>query len=787
MAKLSGAKKTKIQLMSRTRFKIEVSGIVQGVGFRPFVYGLAQKNSLSGYVNNTSLGVIIEVEGEAENIREFLSALKNNPPHLAQIDDVSSSEIPCLNSTEFKIIKSRPGENIQTLISPDTAICPDCQSELFESSNRRFRYPFINCTNCGPRFTIIKDIPYDRPKTTMADFVMCKECQDEYENPGDRRFHAQPNACPVCGPQVWLEKCGSNEILFKEDEALQSVSKFLSEGKIIAIKGLGGFHLMVDAGNSDAVKRLRQRKNREEKALALMMKDINVVKDICHVNETEEKLLKSYQSPIVLLKKKNTDTIADEVAPGNPFLGVMLPYTPLHQIVLHDFSKLAGPDKTAALVATSGNRSEEPIAISNDDARIRLTNIADYILLNNRDILVRSDDSVVQVYGKKTMFFRRSRGYAPTPVNIHNEGPVILGTGAELKNVICVAKGKQAFLSQHIGDLENLLAHNFFTETVSHIQRITSTKAEIIAHDLHPGYLSTQWALQQKDVTRFPVQHHHAHMAAVMAEYQLEEPVIGIIMDGTGFGYDKKIWGGEFLVGDYIEIQRFAHLEYMPLPGGDAAIKHPWRTAVAYLHRVFGDRIPELPFMQGLNSQPIIEMVEKDINCVETSSCGRLFDAVAAMSGGKKTVHYEAQAAIEMMNIASTNPGKSRPYNVSFENKKRKISVANIIRAVVKDIEESFNFSEIAGRFHATLIHLFTEAAIAAARETGINKIILSGGVFQNIVLLQGLDTELTKQGFTVFIPQKTPVNDGGIALGQIAITRKLIEKQQENVAYSDQ
>ncbi|MGA2357305.1 MAG: carbamoyltransferase HypF [Terriglobales bacterium] len=643
------------------RRRIEVSGIVQGVGFRPYIYRLATSRHLSGTIRNTSAGVTIEIQGPAETIQDFVEHLPTDAPPLARITGFIVHEIPSASTqagadADFRIIHSHEGEEVRTLISPDVAICADCLREMFDANDRRYRYPFINCTNCGPRFTIIRDIPYDRPSTSMDVFPMCAACLAEYENPLDRRFHAQPNACWDCGPCVELWDRSGQKI--KCSDPIAAAATSLHAGLVVAVKGLGGFHLAVDATNAAAVALLRQRKRRVEKPFAVMVPDVQAASEICDVDDAARSALQSIQRPIVLLPKKsgtNAETklsiIPDEVAPFNRYLGIFLPYTPLHCLLL-----AAGAFK--ALVMTSGNLSEEPIAIDNREAVNRLNGLADQFLVHNRDILLRCDDSVVRVAGGAVRQMRRSRGFVPVPVFLKDEQPSVLAVGGELKNTICLIKGKNAFLSQHVGDLENAESFNFFHEAIEHLERILEIRPEIIAHDLHPDYFSTQWALQQSGVKLVGVQHHHAHIASCMAENHLEGRVIGFALDGTGYGTDGKIWGGEVLIAGYDGFERAAHFEYVPLPGGAAAIREPWRMAVSYLAHHFGREFLEMdfmksgaPFTQGL-SRPkadfLLQMMEKDVNSPLTSSCGRLFDAVAALAGIRQQVNYEAQAAIEL-------------------------------------------------------------------------------------------------------------------------------------------
>jgi len=748
----------------RKRFRI--NGIVQGVGFRPFIYNQANQYKLKGTVSNSADGVIIEVQGFGENIDNFSNAISSEAPPISLISNIQTNEIPLKSESNFSIVQSEKNTSISTLISPDVAVCSDCVGELLNPNDRRFLYPFINCTNCGPRYTIIENIPYDRPFTSMRHFELCPDCHNEYDDPNNRRFHAQPNACPDCGPHVQLHD--SDGSIISIDNPIQETVKRIHNGKIIAIKGLGGFHLAVDANNSKSVKKLRKRKLREEKPLAIMVKSIDEAKIFCHINPDEAKALSSIQSPIVLLKKRRNIPIIDEVAPRNDRIGIMLPYTPLHHILFH----YGAPH----LIMTSANLTEEPICIENEEAFSRLNGIADYFLTHNRDIYIRSDDSVVIHLNEKIHPIRRSRGFAPSPIFVNSKGPTVLAVGGELKNTVCLLKDEKAFVSQHIGDLENMEAFNFFTQTIDHLQRIFESKPESIAYDFHPEYLSTKWVKEQTDIPTLGIQHHHAHLASCMAENHLKDSVIGIIMDGTGYGTDGTIWGGEILIGDYSGFQRFAHFEPMPLPGGDAAIKAPWRTAVAYLQKTFGE-LPDLPFIENLNSSPIVELIEKNVNCPITTSCGRLFDAVAAMSGGLQTIRYEGQAAIEFMQKSNNLDVQPFDFDIKRIDDIRHMLISPIIRNVVNGIQHGESINQLSNRFHKTLIDLFVHTVKIAKDETGISNIVLSGGVFQNHVLFEGIIPKLQYENFNVFTHNKVPMNDGGLSLGQAMITRKQLTK----------
>ncbi|OGO19928.1 MAG: carbamoyltransferase HypF, partial [Chloroflexi bacterium RBG_16_48_8] len=627
---------------------IHITGVVQGVGFRPFIFGLATRLGLLGWVRNTSAGVDIQLDGTAEAIRAFTHALREEAPPLARIDDVNIDEVEPSGFTEFQIMHSQSLEGAFQPISPDVSLCLDCERELFDPQDRRYRYPFINCTNCGPRFTIIKDIPYDRPNTTMEPFQMCADCSLEYHNPLDRRFHAQPVACPNCGPRIWLEM--DKKKVAEDEEALQEARQHLRMGKIVAIKGLGGFHLACDATNAEAVVELRRRKLRVDRAFAIMLPDLAAVEEHCVIGEMERELLLSHERPIVILKRKVASRIVHEVAPGQDTLGVMLPYSPLHSLLMEK-----QPGYPEALVMTSGNLSEEPIATENQEARDRLADLADAFLMHDRGIRTRCDDSVVRVFEKKLYPLRRSRGYAPYPVRLDKEGIPLLAAGAELKNTFCLTRGKYAFLSQHIGDLENYETLRSFEDGIRHLEKLFRVQPEAIGYDLHPNYMATRYALERSEREGLPsigIQHHHAHIAACMAENGLDgrTPVIGVSFDGTGYGDDGASWGGEFLLCDYGGYERVFHLTYIPLPGGDAAVHQPWRLAWAWLDRL-GLEASSLPSLDRAVSPEegriVLQQIDKGINAPPTSSMGRLFDAAAALCGVRHKVNYEAQAAIE--------------------------------------------------------------------------------------------------------------------------------------------
>ena len=751
----------------QARTEIRVSGIVQGVGFRPYVYRLALEQRLAGTIRNTSAGVTIEVEGPAASVEQFLARLPAEAPALARITGIDVRSLALNGEDGFRILASRDGEPMHTLISPDVAICDDCLREMLDPADRRHYYPFINCTNCGPRFTIVRDIPYDRPRTSMAVFPMCPACRAEYEDPLNRRFHAQPNACWDCGPRLELWDAEGKAVA--TDDAVGEAVALLQAGEIVAVKGLGGFHLAADATSHEAVMLLRERKHRVEKPFAVMVPDVAAAERFCELDAAGSEILTSRERPIVLLRAKWPTAIAECVAPGNAYLGVFLPYTPLHHLLFER-------GKFAALVMTSGNVSEEPIAIDNREAVRRLNGLADRFLVHNRDILLRCDDSVVRPLGGRVRQLRRSRGYVPVPVFLDEELPPILAAGGELKNTICLARGNQAFLSQHVGDLENLESYGFFLEAVEHLERILEITPEIIAYDLHPDYFSTKWALEQPGARLVGVQHHHAHVAACMAENHLHGKVIGFALDGTGYGTDGRIWGGEVLLADFSGFERVARLGYVPLAGGAATIREPWRMAVAYLAHHFGRefldrRIPFLREIDGVSLELVLRMMNRKLNSPLTSSCGRLFDAVAALACIRSRVNYEAQAAIEleMAALGSKEEGVY-PMGLVPEGAGWMIDTLPLFEALLDDLERRVPVGAVSRRFHNGLVEVFSRLARLVRDRSGLRQVCLSGGTFQNVLLHEGLRGALEAEGFEVFTHAEVPAGDGGLSLGQAMV-----------------
>jgi len=785
---MSKAAKQSLKLAS-----ISVRGIVQGVGFRPFVYGLAVKHNLKGWVYNTSEDVKIEVEGKAEAVGQFEQELQTKAPPLAYIENIAVEYHRPVGYKSFEIRKSQAQRGKYQLVSPDVATCQACLDEILNPEDRRYRYPFTNCTNCGPRFTIIEGMPYDRASTTMRYFKMCPRCQAEYDNPLDRRFHAQPNACPKCGPRVQLVDNRGNVV--SGSDPIVAAGQLLREGKIVAVKGLGGFLLACDATNDGAVRALRARKNRPSKPFAVMVATLEEARKHCYVLPEEEKLLTSPQSPIVLMIWKAGSSVSREVAPNLWFLGVMLPYTPLHHVLLRDTG--------LPLVMTSGNLSEEPIARDNDEALRRLSGIADYFLVHNRDIYSRYDDSVAMVERGTGQLLRRARSYAPYPIRLPFKTRQVLGCGAEEKNTFCLTRDNYAFVSQHIGDMENMETLEHFDNTISLYKRLFRIEPELIAHDMHPDYLATKYAqeLGAEGMKLVPVQHHHAHVASCLADNGLEGPVIGVAFDGTGMGADGNIWGGEFLVADYHDSRRAGHLEYLPLPGGDAAIKKPYRTAIGYVLTLLGEEglndVTGSPgFIRTKQSHGVpvtqvteVEMevikrqIERKINSPLTSSMGRLFDAISALLGIRGEVDYEGQAAVELEMAAYSSvlargvsdetvstARESYPYRIVEDEGVRIVRLKDLLSAVIEDLQHGVSRGRVSVRFHNTVAEVTNEMCRLLADETGITRVALSGGVFQNRLLLRKTTSLLENSGLQVFTHRQVPCNDGGVSLGQAVI-----------------
>ena len=754
------------QTISSKRFTIK--GIVQGVGFRPHVYRLAVELGLKGWVLNSSSGVFIEVEGLTPKVDEFIHTLLEQPPPLALIKSCQVEELPVRNYADFEILDSVEQEGHEVMISPDIAICDNCRREVLDPSDRRYRYPFINCTNCGPRFTIIKDVPYDRAKTTMAGFPMCPECAAEYGNPLDRRFHAQPNACPVCGPRVWLTDKHGRPVHSQVIDVLKS-------GAIVAVKGLGAFHLAADASNREAVRLLRKRKRRDAKPFAVMARDLEAARQYCRISKSEEQWLLSRQAPIVVMKSLNhPDIPGDLLHPGLNTLGVMLPYSPLHYLLFDDDLDL--------LVMTSANVSDEPIITDNHEALDSLADIADYFLLHNRDIFNPCDDSVLSCTDISTNIIRRARGFVPQgirlPGNCRQES--VLAVGGDLKNTFCLTKGNEAFLSQHWGDLGYYNNYLNFTVGIERFKNMLKVTPAVIAHDMHPDYQSTRWAMQHNHLPRLAVQHHHAHLASAMADNGLSGKTIGLICDGTGWGTDGAVWGAEVLIGDYREFKRMAHLAYMPFPGGDLTAKKPYRMAFIYLYQILGERAWEyarkwLPDLSQPEADIIINRLCRGEQLM-TSSCGRLFDAVSAILGVCPINRYEGQAAMELEAIANPDECGVYPFQVKQQPDGLIMEVNSIWQSIVHELEAGVAPTTIAARFHNSLAALFTETVRLVAEQSGIDQVVLSGGVFNNQILLKLLVESLTRNDMKVYVHRQVPAGDGGIALGQAAIASEVTD-----------
>jgi hydrogenase maturation protein HypF len=745
-----------------------VHGVVQGVGFRPFVYGLAARLGLGGAVWNSSRGVVIDVEGAPSAINRFTHALTEEAPSLAIVEQIDDETLPPKGHIGFTIRSSEATDNENVFISPDVATCHECLRELYDPRDRRYRYPFLNCTDCGPRFTIITGIPYDRKQTTMSDFSLCPTCRAEYDEAHDRRFHAEPIACPSCGPTLHVLDSTGGEVRVKDP--LSFASTALRNGKILAIKGLGGYHLACDALDNAAVAELRRRKHREAKPLAIMVADIETVHRYCHVSPLECDLLNSPKRPIVLLRKRAEPRVADAVAAHNLYLGVMLPYTPLHSLLLRD---VAGP-----LVMTSGNRTDEPIVYRDEEALARLSGIADYFLVHNRPIHMRCDDSVTRVALGRELPLRRSRGYAPLPIRLAKPvGMPLLACGGQMKNVFGLARDHYAFLSHHIGDLDDQRTDQSFVDGIEHYKTLFDIHPEAVAHDCHPDYRSTHYALSL-GLPHVAVQHHHAHLAACMAENGCEGPVMGVAFDGTGYGTDGTIWGGEFLLAEYGRFERLAHLEYIPLPGGEQAIRQPWRIAAAWLYRHFGDAMEDLDllFVRRLDRRawPVVrQMLTKRLNAPLTSSAGRLFDAVAALLGLRDEVQYEAQAAIELEML--TEEGGKETYPFRIDGHPMIVHTSSIIQGVVEDLVAGKSIASIATKFQTTLAEIILETCRQIRTLAGVKEVALSGGVFQNMRLFTDTVERLSADGFLVHTHRRVPPNDGGLALGQAVVANAVL------------
>jgi len=746
---------------ARQRLRVRVEGTVQGVGFRPFVYRVARELGLAGWGLNDSRGVLIEAEGEPAAVTALLERLRREAPPLAVVERVAEERLAATGEKGFRITESEDSGDAAAAVSPDVATCDDCLAELWNPDDRRHRYPFINCTNCGPRFTIVRGVPYDRPLTTMASFEMCERCRAEYDDPLDRRFHAQPNACPVCGPSLRVLDRAGRPLAQGNDPSLEAATLALAEGRILAVKGLGGYHLACRADDEAVVAELRARKHREERPFALMAPSAAAALELVELDDDAGALLVSRERPIVVAPRRPDARVAPAVAPASRELGVMLPYSPLHNLLLGD----AG----AVLVMTSANVSDEPIAYRDEDALERLAGIADAFLVGDRPIETRTDDSVVRVVARRPMFLRRSRGYVPRDLPLESPRP-LLACGAELKNTFCLAKGERAWVGHHIGDLKNYETLRSFTEGIEHFERLFAVEPEIVAHDLHPEYLSTKYALERAGVETVAVQHHHAHLAACLAEHGESDPAVGAIFDGTGYGTDRTVWGGELLVGDTGDFRRAGHLHPVRMPGGERAIMQPWRMACSWLRETLGEEVPPLPPpLLGRVSErswsKVAELASTGLASPVTSSAGRLFDAVAALCGIRPEVNYEGQAAVELE--AAADPSERSAYPLPGT---AVLDARETIRALLADLGAGVPAETIAARFHNGVAEATARGCAEIADQAGTDLAVLSGGVFQNRLLFERTAAELERLGLRVLTPRLLPPNDGGIAFGQAAV-----------------
>jgi hydrogenase maturation protein HypF len=791
------------------RAQIVVKGIVQGVGFRPFVYNLAAALGLKGYVTNTVQGVFIDVEGG--KVFEFIRRLRAEAPPLSRITDLTITKLPVHGYDDFTIRKSMDsGERLPfTLVSPDVSICDDCLRELTDPSDRRYLYPFINCTNCGPRYSITRSTPYDRPNTTMAVFTQCPLCSREYHDPTNRRFHAQPNACASCGPRTSYKALSPEFKVKDEDNSIQAAISVLQQGGIVAIKGIGGFHIACDATNREAVTRLRERKRKSNKPFAVMCPDMQSIEKFCHVSEGERDLVSSIRRPIVLLTKNDSRALSDAVSPKNKYLGVMLPYTPLHYLLFfHPLTMPSNDHKPhfQALVMTSGNLSEEPIVRDNEEAFKKLSEKVDGFLVHDRDIFMRVDDSVVRVLTEEPgarreessrsnigdpglLFIRRSRGYAPDPISLSDEGPEILGCGADLKNTFTLTKGNFAVPSQHIGDMENYETVKFYEECLENLKAVYRVKPQALVHDLHPGYLTTRWAIEQAarepSIKLFSIQHHYAHIGSIMAEHGLATQVIGVALDGTGYGTDGNLWGGEFLIAGIEGFERPAHFKYVALPGGEAAIRNPWKTAVSFIVDAAGDEawehLTRAGFVKRYGREAIrqIMLIGRVPEFSPLSSgAGRLFDAVSALVGVCDCSTFEGEAAMALEALTVEGIDDEYPVGSAFENGAMVIDFAPTFFGIIGDMHRSTPLELIATRFHNTVASVIRSQVNHISESSGINNIALSGGTFQNRYLVKRVRNTLSREGYTIMMNRNVPCNDGCISLGQAYLIRERLKQQ---------
>ncbi|BBZ17211.1 carbamoyltransferase HypF [Mycolicibacterium gadium] len=758
-------------MTGRRRLRVCVHGVVQGVGFRPFVYACAAAFGLSGSVRNDSSGAVIEIEGGADQIDDFLTRLRDRPPPLAVIESIETADVPVVGGTGFTIADTSRSATGRTLASPDVAMCAECAAEQSDPTNRRYRHAFVNCTNCGPRFTIIASLPYDRASTTMAPFMMCADCAAEYHDPADRRFHAQPVCCPKCGPTLHYRARDGRSA--ESEAALRQARRLLSDGGIVAVKGIGGYHLACDAANERAVKELRIRKRRGDKPFALMVADMTTARTIAEIDDGSARLLAGAQRPIVLMPRRDDAAVADAVAPHNSDLGVMLAYTPLHALLFGLPGDEPGP---VALVMTSGNLGGEPICYADGDALERLSQLADAWLMHDREILVPCDDSVVRVVDQAELPIRRSRGYAPLPVALPVALPPTLAVGADLKNTLAVADGKYAWLSQHIGDMDDLSTLAAFDSARGHLQALTGVEPEVLVADAHPLYRSAAWAHRNSRGRPVrTVQHHHAHIASVMAEHGLDgsRPVLGFAFDGTGYGPDNAVWGGEVLLADYKGYRRLSHLRYVPLPGGDVSVLRPYRMALAHLWAAgmaWDEDLAPVRACPTDERRVLAHQLETGLGCAPTSSMGRLFDTVASLVDARQVVAYEAQTAIELEGMSRDAACGTATYDFSIDlsQSPAMIDPTPVIKAVVDDVRSGMTAGVVGARFHRAVADLIVRLATTVV--TDYPTVALSGGVFQNALLLRLALRGLRDRGFDVITHRFVPPNDGGIALGQLLV-----------------
>lgn len=763
------------------RYIVKIYGIVQGVGFRPFVYKKAKDFRIYGYVKNIGGAVLIDCSGERKNIKEFIIEIIKNPPILAKIEKVQCTHIKnelCNaqyiikrkfrikenNRQKFVIKESTKDKNEVKFVSPDIGICDKCLEDIQQKGNLRYHYAFTNCTQCGPRYSIIKTFPYDRKNTTMDKFIMCKECKKEYDNPLSRKFHAQPNCCTKCGPKLFLAN-KHGDIIKCEDPVKETIA-LLKEGKILAIKGIGGFHLVCDGRNEQAINLLRSRKHRKDKPLALMAKDIGIVKEICYISDMEEEVLSSSKRPIVILKKKIPSLLPEGIAPRQSKLGVMLPYTPLHYLLFNE--------KLNLLVMTSGNISGMPMEYKNKEALKHLNTVADYFLMNDREIYIEVDDSVVKVMNGVEKVIRGARGYRPYSLKTEIKHEII-AVGGQQKNTICVSKNGYAYLSQYLGDLGDFNCYENFKYVINHFSNLFDINAEVLAYDMHTLYSSTKYAKENK-IRKIEVQHHHAHMVSCMAEHYIYDSVIGVIFDGTGFGLDGAVWGGEFLVGNRKSFKRAGQLEYVNIQGGEQAVKEPWRCAVSYLNALGYDPSQIIQEVEKEKIEVVKLALDSQINCFLSSSIGRLFDAVASLCGIRNNISYDGQAAIELENVICSEGYESYSWNIKEKNGIFNIQYKGIIEGILKDIKKKELVTKISSKFHNSIIEASCDLVCKLREKEGINKVVLSGGVFENQYLLKGIYINLIKQGFKVFYNEQIPTNDEGISFGQLQVANEIME-----------